>query len=198
MATRGSAAGEVLRAGVPQIVDGSALVGLRGLGVEAYEALMVPLRSRGADLGVLAALDSSRDGKRFTADDELLLSSFATGAAAAIADTRAIEDEKMRLSIAASEAERRRWARELHDETLQELSALRVVQESALQVGDPETARRALAQASEQVGEVIEGLQGLITELRPAALDELGTARGARGARRADARSGHSRHRFRR
>jgi signal transduction histidine kinase len=176
MDAHGSAAGDVLRAGVPQIVDGSALIGLRGLGVEASEALLVPLRSRGAELGVLAALDSSRDGKRFTADDELLLSSFATGAAAAIADTQAIEDEKMRLSIAASETERRRWARELHDETLQELSALRVMQESALQVGDPETARRALAQASEQVGEVIEGLQGLITELRPAALDELGTA----------------------
>jgi signal transduction histidine kinase len=177
MAVAGSAAGDVLRAGITQAVEGSALVGLRTLGIEAAEALLVPLRSRGAELGVLAALDA-RGGDGFSADDELLLSSFATGAAAAIADTRAIEDEKLRLSIAASEAERQRWARELHDETLQELGALRMMQESALQTRDVEAMRRALEGASEQVGRVIADLQGLITELRPAALDELGLAAG--------------------
>ena len=174
MPVEGTAAGDVLRAGVAQVVEGSALSGLRALGIESSEGLLVPLRTRGAEIGVLAALDVMRDGGRFTADDELLLSSFATGAAAAIADTRALEDEKMRLSIAASEAERRRWARELHDETLQELSALRVMQESALQIDDVEAMRKALGDASAQVARVISGLQGLITELRPAALDELG------------------------
>ena len=102
--------------------------------------------------------------------------SFATSAATAIASTLAIEDEKLRLSIAASERERRRWARELHDETLQELGALNVMQESALQVDDAEAMRRALARSNRHVEGIIAGLQGLITELRPAALDQLGIA----------------------
>ena len=47
-------------------------------------------------------------------------------AANAVADVRAIETQKRELSIAASEQERRRWARELHDETLQELGAVKM------------------------------------------------------------------------
>ena len=98
-----------------------------------------------------------------------------------IAAARALEDERLRLSIASSERERQRWARELHDETLQELGALNVMQESALQIEDPDSMRRALVTSNQQVEQIIAGLQGLITELRPAALDQLGTRRRARG-----------------
>ena len=49
------------------------------------------------------------------------------------------------------------------------------MQESALQVDDAESMRRALANSNRQVEQIIGGLQGLITELRPAALDQLGT-----------------------
>ncbi len=74
----------------------------------------------------------SRRGRPvFSADQQLTLESFATSAANAIAAAHAIEDEKAKLAIASSERERGRWARELHDETLQELGALRIMQEHA-------------------------------------------------------------------
>lgn len=171
-----SPAADVMRAGRGQAVDGAGMAAFQALGVDANHALLVPLRSRGDDLGLLALFDHFGGDPEFGPDDRLALESFATSAATAIRATRRIEDEKLRLSIASSEAERKRWARELHDETLQELGALNLMQASALQVDDPDAHRRALAQAQTQVERIIAGLQGLITELRPAALDQLGTA----------------------
>ena len=123
--------------------------------------------------GALGLRPSGRRG-RVHPDDELALESFATSAASAIAATQALEDEKLRLSIASSERERTRWARELHDETLQELGALGLMQESATQTGDPARMRIALERSTDQVERISDGLRGLITELRPAALDQLG------------------------
>lgn len=171
-----SPAGDVLKAGVSQRVGSTAVAGFKELGVEGESVLMIPLRSRGQNHGVLVAIDRHGADRQFRADDELALESFATSAAGAIAAAVAMEDEKLRLSIASSERERGRWARELHDETLQELGALQVMQESALAVSTPEAMRNALESANVQVRRAIEGLQGLITELRPAALDQLGTA----------------------
>lgn len=167
--------GDVLAAGASIEVDDLAARRLGGMGIDARSGLLVPLRSRGADVGVLALFDRIGREGRLSRDDRLSLESFAASAASSIAATRAIEDEKLRLSIRSSEMERRRWARELHDETLQELGALKVMQESALQVGDDSAAKRLIAQATEQVERVIGALQGLITELRPASLDQLGT-----------------------
>ena len=147
---------------------------LAELGIEGRAGALAPLRIRGTALGALVAIDRIGADESFSADDLLALSTFAVSAATAIGATRQVEEDKRRLQIAASERERSRWAREIHDETLQELGALRVIQESALQVDDPETMRRALAHASEQAEHLIDGLQGLITELRPAALDQLG------------------------
>src|SRR5262249_9011967 len=73
-----------------------------------------------------------------------------------------------------SEQERRRWARELHDDTLQELGALRLMLTGALRARETEPAKAAIAQAVDRIDLTIGGLQSLITELRPAALDELG------------------------
>jgi signal transduction histidine kinase len=164
---------DVLRAGRSQRISGSVVGRFASLGIEAEFGLVVALRSRGIDIGVLAVFDRFGAELGFSADDELALESFATSAATALADTQAIEDEKLRLSIASSERERQRWARELHDETLQELGALNVMQGSAVE--DMESMRGALKRSSEQVERIIAGLQGLITELRPAALDQLGT-----------------------
>ncbi len=52
---------------------------------------------------------------------------------------------------------------------------MNVMQEGALQVDRPESMREALERSNDQVGRIIDGLLGLITELRPAALDQLGT-----------------------
>ena len=92
------------------------------LGVEgASTALLVPLVYRGTSLGVLAAFDRLDGDGAFTREDEQLLEAFAVQAATAVATATTVEADRLRQSLAAAEAERGRWARELHDETLQAL-----------------------------------------------------------------------------
>jgi signal transduction histidine kinase len=170
----GSIAVGVLRAGRGQLITRDVAARFSEANPAGGSGVIVPLRARGADIGVLAVFDRLDPEHPLGSDDVVALESFASSAATRIVAARALEDERLSLSISYSERERRRWARELHDETLQELGALNVMQESALQVNDDEAAKTALARSNEQVGQIIAGLQGLITELRPAALDQLG------------------------
>ena len=143
------------------------------LSLENQSALLVHMTHRGRSQGFLLVLDPvGRDD--FNADDELLFDSFASSASNSLAAARDAERDRVRLSIEASEQERRRWAMELHDETLQDLGALKVMQEVALTRGDPETMRRSLSSASSQLEQTIASLESLITDLRPASLDDLG------------------------
>ena len=148
--------------------------GLEQVAGEARSAVVVPLGFRGRGRGALVALDRSHDGPAFDADDEHLLTSFAASAAIAIATAQSVEAQRLRHSIRASEQERRRWARELHDETLQELGALKMMLETSRAAARPELVAESVARSIEQLDLTIRGLQSLITELRPAALDELG------------------------
>jgi signal transduction histidine kinase len=91
-----------------------------------------------------------------------------------VATAQSIASERQRQRLAAAEGERQRWARELHDETLQSLSALRIGLSTAGRSGRPEALGRAVAQAVDQLEETIADLRALSTDLRPAALDELG------------------------
>ena len=145
------------------------------LGVrDAGAAVVVPLMYRGAALGAMLAFDRLTGEGRFTREDEQLLEAFAASAATAVATAKTVEADRLRRSIEAAEAERRRWARELHDETLQGLGGLKVLLAGAGRLEDPEAMRQAMDQAVEQVSTEIESLRALITELRPAALDQLG------------------------
>jgi signal transduction histidine kinase len=165
----------VLRSGRGQLVPADAAARFLAGDTNETGGIAVPLRSRGVDVGVLSVFDRMERDEPFGADDVATLEAFGASAATVIAAAQALEDERLRLSIASSERERQRWARELHDETLQELGALNVMQEGALQVDRPESMREALERSNDQVGQIIDGLLGLITELRPAALDQLGT-----------------------
>ena len=78
------------------------------------------------------------------------------------------------VAIAAAEQERSRWARELHDETLQALAVLRMRLASALREETGEALRKAAQAAVEQIDDEIVKLRRLITELRPASLDAIG------------------------
>src|SRR5215213_1761922 len=138
-------------------------------------AIVVPLEFRGAALGVVAAFDR-RDGPSFSEEDERLLLAFAASAATAVATARDVAQDRLRRTIEAAEQERKRWARELHDETLQGLGALRVALASALRGGSEESLREVVATAVDEIAEEIRSLRSLISELRPAALDELGLA----------------------
>ena len=76
---------------------------------------------------MLVAFDRLPATSAFTRDDEQLLEAFAASAATAVATAQTVEADRLRKSIEAAEAERRRWARELHDETLQGLGGLKVL-----------------------------------------------------------------------
>ncbi len=142
----------------------------------ARTALIVPLRFRGESVGVLAALDRLEDGPEFSAEDERLMAAFATSAATAVATARDVEADGLRRSMAASERERSHWARELHDQTLQDLAGLKVMLAGARRIEDRQALDALLEQAIEHVQLGVTALRGLITELRPAALDQLGIA----------------------
>ncbi len=144
------------------------------LGVSVRGGLVVPLLFRGHGYGALLALDRLEDGPSFSAEDERLLVAFAASAATAVATAQSVASERQRQRLAAAEAERQRWARELHDDTLQSLSALRIGLSTAARSTRPEALRDAFRQGIEQLEEGITNLRALITDLRPAALDELG------------------------
>ena len=135
-------------------------------------ALLVPMVYRSEAVGILAAFD--RDGGVFSEDDEQMLRTFAASAATAVALAQSVQADRLRSSLAAADAERRRWARELHDETLQSLGGVRIGLSSALRRDDLLVAQDAMREAVAQIEREIENLRAIITELRPAALDELG------------------------
>ncbi|HTR72803.1 MAG TPA: GAF domain-containing sensor histidine kinase [Solirubrobacteraceae bacterium] len=148
---------------------------------EANTALLVPMIYRGRGVGVLAALDRGEDvgelgedGETFGEDDEQMLRTFAASAANAVAIAQSVQTDRLRSSLAAADAERRRWARELHDETLQGLGGLRLLLSSALRSEDPGRAHEAMREAVTHIEREIANLRAIIVELRPAALDELG------------------------
>ena len=172
-----SLAGAAIESGSPELVlDLSSRMGhgLESIAGDARSALVVPLGFRGRARGVLIAFDRMGDDTPFHSDDAHLLGSFGASAAIAIATAQSVGAERLRHSTRASEEERARWARELHDETLQELGALKVMLDSARQSGDAGAMRDTLGSAVSQIDTSIKNLQALITELRPAALDELG------------------------
>ena len=149
--------------------------GLGALGLTARAGLFVPLGFRAETPGVLAVFDPLA-GAEFTADDERLLTSFATSAASAVVTARSVTVEQLRARELATEQERRRWARELHDETLQGLGALRLGLSTARRTDDAERWRGAVDDAVLLLDTEIANLRGIIADVRPAALDELGAA----------------------
>jgi signal transduction histidine kinase len=175
-----SAPGDVLFSGRPERIDDVASrlrISDHNLGVTgATTALLVPLVYRNTPLGLLAAFDRLDGPGGFGDEEERLFLGFAASAATAVGTARSVAEERLRHSLLAAEQERRRWARELHDQTLQALGGLQVLLASSLRRGSPEALEQAVRESLEHIGTEIESLRTLITELRPAALDEIGLA----------------------
>ena len=149
--------------------------GLGRLGIGASAGLVVPLLFRGQGHGVLIAVDRLHDGPAFTAEDQRLLEAFAASAATAVATAETVAAERRRQRLAATEQERARWARELHDETLQALAALRLGLAAEVRHADPSPLAEMVTDAVSDLDAQIRNLRALITDLRPAALDDMGT-----------------------
>ena len=140
----------------------------------ARTALVTPMVFHNRAIGILSAFDRQDGDGTFTEEDERLFQAFAASAATAVATAQTASNEALRRSMHASEQERRRWARELHDETLQELAGLKVLLSGARRSDDRARLDGAVDQAVALLAESITNLRTLISDLRPAALDELG------------------------
>jgi len=187
----GSALGALYRSGQSQAFDrprGEEAAWLHELGLEARAALVEPLSMEGHGGGMVIALRS--DGG-FRGADRESLDAFARSVAQRLAAERSVEIERLRYGMEARERERTRWAREIHDESIQGMGALRMKLASARDSEDPYALRETVEAVLEGLGHEIDGLRHLITELRPAALDDLGLAAALEAlARRAQAVDG--------
>ncbi|MDQ5835082.1 MAG: GAF domain-containing protein [Actinomycetota bacterium] len=171
-----STAGKALRAGRSVRVEDAQgmLISPAQFGMpQASSSLIVPLLHRGRGLGVLVAFDRLGATASFGPDNERALEAFAASAATAVATARLVEAQRLHDSIVAAESERGRWARELHDETLQGLASLKLLLAGTLKA-EPARARTVIESAVAQLEHDIAALRKIIADLRPAALDELG------------------------
>jgi signal transduction histidine kinase len=145
-----------------------------GRPIGARTGLYVPLIVRGRAIGVIVAHDRAGADPRFTQDDQRLTETFASRAAVAVDQSRRVASDALRRVVEAQELERRRLARELHDQTGQELISvllgLKAVEDATGQTERSE----ALKKVREQVVETLRDVRRLAVELRPKALDDFG------------------------
>ena len=136
----------------------------------ASTGLYVPLRARDRTIGVLIAHDKLGRDPRFGSADLRLAEQFALRAAIAVDLSQRVARDSLRRVVAGQEVERRRLARELHDETGQALTSillgLRAVEESNDDVNVDELRRLVVA--------TLQDVRRLAVQLRPTALDDFG------------------------
>jgi signal transduction histidine kinase len=162
---------------------------------DATAAMIVPLVHREHADVVLIAIDSRGD-PAFTLEDEQVMGLFAARATLALGMARSLRVERERAEaealllahserefarqamlgrvVEAQEAERRRIARELHDDTGQSLVSVLMGLRLAEGSDDPVETRRMLAELRETITNSIRDLRALAVELRPTALDDFG------------------------
>jgi signal transduction histidine kinase len=99
---------------------------------------------------------------------------------AELQDRDARRAELVRKLLSAQEDERRRIARELHDETCQTVTALAVGLDTVRRAASPEEASAKLEDARALASRTLDGLHRVIFDLRPSVLDDLGLASAVR------------------
>jgi len=174
----GSKAGRVLERGRSERID-SVLEdpeidqqAARRLGV--HSALFVPLVARGRGIGVVIAHDKSGPTPSFTDDDLRLAETLAARAATAVDLSERVSRDTLRRVVEAQELERKRLARELHDETGQALTSILLGLKPLEQAAATDDDRAAAASLRELVVSTLQDVRRLAVELRPSALDDFG------------------------
>jgi signal transduction histidine kinase len=141
----------------------------------ARTGLWVPLVVHGRAIGVLAAHDKlSADDGRFADDDLRLAETYAARAAVAVDLSERVARDSLRRVVAAQELERRRLARELHDETGQALTSILLGLRSLEEFVEGDDERAAVADIRRLAVETLQDVRRLAVELRPKALDDFG------------------------
>ena len=140
----------------------------------ARTGLWVPLLVRGRAIGVLAAHDKLGADARFTDTDLRLAETFATRAAVAVDLSERIAQDSLRRVVEAQELERRRLARELHDETGQALTSILLGLKSLEERSKDPASRAATQELRGLVVSTLQDVRRLAVELRPSALDDFG------------------------
>ena len=139
--------------------------------------------AKGKILGVLSV--ASTDPQQIGEEEMLLLESVGRQMGVALETARLWQEleakERMRAetlakAIRAQEDERKRIARELHDQTGQSLNALVFGLKTAEAVleSDEENARQVVARLKGAAADAVRELQNTIYDLRPSVLDDLG------------------------
>ena len=141
----------------------------RDWGVRA--AIFVPLLVRGEPIGVVSVNDRAGPDPRFSETDYRLVQEVADRAAVAIDLSRRVEMETVARILETQELERKRMARELHDETGQALTAILLgLKPLEAEAGETVGALRELVKSA------LASVRRLSVELRPAVLDDFGLA----------------------
>jgi signal transduction histidine kinase len=140
----------------------------------ARTGLYVPLVLRDAAIGVLVAHDKLGSDQRFDSADLRLAEQFASRAAVAVDLSRRVARDALRRVVGGQEVERRRLARELHDETGQALTSILLGLRAVEEAGSGEGVRKSVGEVRELVVATLQDVRRLAVELRPKALDDFG------------------------
>jgi signal transduction histidine kinase len=140
----------------------------------ARTGMWVPLVARDRVIGVIEIHDKEGPDARFSDDDLRLAETFAARAAVAVELSQRMARDALRRVVQAQELERRRLARELHDETGQALSSTLLGLKSLEERLADDAARVALTELREHVVDALQNVRRLAVELRPAVLDDFG------------------------
>jgi two-component system, NarL family, sensor histidine kinase DevS len=135
----------------------------------ATTGLYVPLRARERAIGVLIAHDKIGRDQRFSSSDLRLAEQFAVRASLAVDLSQRVARDSLRRVVAGQEVERRRLARELHDETGQALTSI-LLGLRALEEGGGSS----VDDIRELVVSTLQDVRRLAVQLRPKALDDFG------------------------
>jgi len=140
----------------------------------ARSALYVPLLVRDEAIGVVVAHDKQGGDVRFSDEDLRLAEIFAARAAVAVELRQRVARDALRRVVNAQELERRRLARELHDETGQALTSILLGLRGLEGVKDEATLKTAVGEVRDLVRSTLQDVRRLAVELRPKALDDFG------------------------
>jgi signal transduction histidine kinase len=144
----------------------------RRLGVSS--GLYVPLLNLGRPIGVVVAHDKAGPDPRFTDEDLRVAEILAARAAIAVDLSERVSRDALRQVVEAQELERKRLARELHDETGQALTSILLGLKDLEQSVEDDRGRAAVASLRELVVSTLQDVRRLAVELRPSALDDFG------------------------